>query len=65
LGQSYTLCKFFFKNSLSASLPFNGHSIKEMLQKTIDGVYNYDKRVWRNISASAKDLIDKLLLSDP
>jgi len=36
-----------------------------MLQKTMDGVYNYDKRVWRNVSASAKDLIDKLLTNDP
>ena len=36
-----------------------------MLQKTLDGVYNYDKKVWKNVSAEAKDLIDKLLLSDP
>lgn len=65
LDLSFTLCtnKFYFR--LSASLPFNGHNIKEMLQKTIDGYYNFEKRVWRNVSPEAKDLIDKLLVNEP
>jgi hypothetical protein len=36
-----------------------------MLQRTMDGAYTYDKRVWRTISNEAKDLIDKLLMLDP
>ena len=36
-----------------------------MLQKTLDGVYNYDKKVWKNVSAEAKDLIDKTYQSSP
>lgn len=36
-----------------------------MLQKTLDGVYSYEKKVWKNVSYEAKDLIDKLLCSDP
>jgi hypothetical protein len=36
-----------------------------MLQKTIDGNYNFDRKVWKNISYEAKDLINKLLLGDP
>lgn len=36
-----------------------------MFQKTIDGAYNYDSKTWRSISMEAKDLIDKLLLSEP
>lgn len=36
-----------------------------MLQKTLDGMYCYEKKVWKNVSNEAKDLIDKLLYSEP
>ena len=38
----------FFR--LSGDIPFNGHSIQEMFQKTLNGTIDYDGRKWQAIS---------------
>ncbi len=59
------MCNFEYIFSLSASVPFNGRNIQEMFQRTLEGSYTFDNKIWRSISLEAKDLIDKLLLGDP
>ena len=46
---------------LSGKPPFGGKANKEIIDNVLRGTYNYNNPVWENISAEAKDLIDKLL----
>ena len=46
---------------LSGKPPFGGKSNKEIIDNVLRGAYSYSNPVWDNISAEAKDLIDKLL----
>ena len=46
---------------LSGKPPFGGKSNKEIIDNVLRGTYTYSNPVWDNISADAKDLIDKLL----
>ena len=46
---------------LSGKPPFGGKSNKEIIDNVLRGAYTYSNPVWDNISADAKDLIDKLL----
>lgn len=46
---------------LSGKPPFGGKSNKEIIDNVLRGSYSFSNPVWENISADAKDLIDKLL----
>ena len=50
---------------LSGTLPFNGHNIPEILQRTLDGNYDFKNSIWTKVSDEAKDLIRSLLQNDP
>ena len=50
---------------LSGALPFNSYDLSGILQKTLDGAYTLNDRRWKMISEDAKDLVTKLLESDP
>lgn len=46
---------------LSGKPPFGGKSNKEIIDNVLKGSYNFNSPVWAGISASAKDLISKLI----
>jgi calcium-dependent protein kinase len=46
---------------LSGRPPYGGKNNNEILNNVLYGTYDYTAPVWQNISAEAKDLIDKLL----
>jgi calcium/calmodulin-dependent protein kinase I len=50
---------------LSGNLPFLGRSQKELFRKIISGKYEFREEIWSEISEDAKDLVKKLLVSDP
>ncbi|CAD8138169.1 unnamed protein product [Paramecium octaurelia] len=45
--------------------PFNGQSQQELYQRIQAGVYSFDEPEWKEISEDAKDLIKKMLVTDP
>ncbi|CAK84907.1 unnamed protein product (macronuclear) [Paramecium tetraurelia] len=45
--------------------PFNGQSQQELYQRIQAGVYSFDEPEWKEISGEAKDLIKKMLVTDP
>ena len=49
---------------LSGSLPFDHESQKETIRMTLHDKLVFDLPCWDNVSASAKDLIKKLLTKD-
>lgn len=50
---------------LSGSLPFDHESQKETIRMTLDDKLVFDLSCWDDVSASAKDLVTKLLTKDP
>lgn len=50
---------------LSGTLPFNSIDISAILTKTMEGGFTINGPKWKDISADAKDLIQKLLEGDP
>lgn len=50
---------------LSGSLPFDHESQKETIRMTLDDKLVFDLSCWDDVSASAKDLVKKLLIKDP
>ena len=50
---------------LSGSLPFDHESQKETIRMTLDDKLVFDLPCWNTVSASAKDLVTRLLLKDP
>ena len=48
---------------LSGSLPFVNDGDKSIFQKTIEGSYSFENKIWENISSDAKDLLSKMLNS--
>lgn len=50
---------------LSGSLPFDHESQKETIRMTLDDKLVFDLACWDDVSASAKDLVKKLLIKDP
>lgn len=49
---------------LSGEPPFSGKEDKEILGKVQLGAYSFEKPRWKNVSATAKDLISRLLEMD-
>jgi calcium-dependent protein kinase len=47
---------------LSGMPPFNGQSDQEIMRKVRQGTFDFDDKVWQNISAKAKDFITSLLI---
>jgi hypothetical protein len=35
-----------------------------MFDRTLEGAYSYNSKIWRGVSIEAKDLIDKLLIGE-
>jgi len=50
---------------LSGNLPFMGRSQKELFRKIVSGKYEFKEADWDDVSADAKDLVQKLLALDP
>jgi len=44
--------------------PFYGDSVNEIFEQIMDASYDYPAEYWTDVSASAKDFIDKLLVVD-
>lgn len=49
---------------LSGNLPFMGRSQKELFRKIVVGKFEFDED-WDEVSDEAKDLVSKLLVTDP
>ena len=49
---------------LGGNLPFLGRSQKELFKKIVVGKYEFDED-WDEVSEDAKDLVTKLLVTDP
>lgn len=50
---------------LSGTPPFNGSTNEEILVSVYNASVNFRKKVFRSVSAAAKDLISRLLIKDP
>ena len=50
---------------LSGRLPFVGKKHLQLFKSIISGVYTFDEEEWSEISDDAKDLVRKLLVTDP
>jgi serine/threonine protein kinase len=50
---------------LSGGLPFTGKTHLELFKAIIKGGFDFNATQWDEVSASAKDLISKLLVKDP
>jgi len=50
---------------LSGDLPFMGKSQKELFRKIVVGRYSFPEESWGQVSDEAKELISKLLVTDP
>ena len=50
---------------LSGYLPFDSDIPQEIIQNTIDGVYDIEDEFWQCVSDDAKDLVVGLLQRDP
>jgi len=50
---------------LGGDLPFMGRSQKELFRNIVMGRYEFEENGWANISEEAKDLVRKLLITDP
>eukprot|EP00804_Cyclotella_cryptica_P026187 CCRYP_009771-RA/>CCRYP_009771-RA protein AED:0.10 eAED:0.10 QI:893/1/1/1/1/1/5/672/723 len=50
---------------LGGDLPFTGRSQKELFRNIIKGEVEFPEEAWGNISPDAKDLLQKLLVTDP
>mmetsp|Transcript_13697 Transcript_13697/g.26115 ORF Transcript_13697/g.26115 Transcript_13697/m.26115 type:complete len:758 (-) Transcript_13697:124-2397(-) len=50
---------------LGGDLPFMGRSQKELFRKIVVGTYEFPDESWSHVSDEAKDLVSKLLVTDP
>lgn len=50
---------------LGGNLPFMGKSQKELFRKIVAGKYEFDEQEFAGVSAEARDLIEKMLVTDP
>lgn len=50
---------------LSGNLPFDDDNRGRLYRSIIKGKYTYDQEHWRDISQSARDFVDSLLVVDP
>eukprot|EP00536_Pseudo-nitzschia_multiseries_P005978 jgi/Psemu1/254975/estExt_Genewise1Plus.C_1220014 len=50
---------------LSGNLPFMGRSQKELFRKIVSGKFEFKEEGWDGVSEDAKDLVKKLLVSNP
>jgi serine/threonine protein kinase len=50
---------------LGGDLPFMGRSQKELFRKIVIGKYEFPEDSWSHVSDEAKDLVKKLLVTDP
>lgn len=50
---------------LSGNLPFMGRSQKELFRKIVIGKYQFQDDSWSDVSNDARDLVEKLLVTDP
>lgn len=50
---------------LSGQLPFVGNRPLELYRSIISGKFSFDDECWESVSKEAKDLIKKLLITDP
>ena len=50
---------------LSGNLPFMGRSQKELFRKIVVGKYEMDEDCWSGVSDEARDLVSKMLVTDP
>jgi serine/threonine protein kinase len=49
---------------LSGKVPFPGESNKEIIENVLRGEYHFNHDPFKNVSDSAKDLINNLLVKD-
>lgn len=49
---------------LSGKVPFPGESNKEIVENVLKAEYHYNHEPFKNVSAQAKDLINKLLVKE-
>ena len=54
-------CKNKIYLRLSGNLPFNSIDVGIILQKTMEGAFPLNDKIWKSISEQAKDLVSKLL----
>ena len=50
---------------LSGDLPFMGRSQKDLFRSIVMGKYEFDEESWGGVSEPARDLIRKMLVTDP
>lgn len=50
---------------LAGNLPFMGRSQKELFRKIVVGKYEFDEESFAGVSDEAKDLVSKMLVTDP
>jgi serine/threonine protein kinase len=50
---------------LAGNLPFMGRSQKELFRKIVVGKYEFDEESFGGVSEEAKDLVAKMLVTDP
>ena len=50
---------------LSGEPPFNGEDDEDILENVKIGRYNFDNKIWKKISAEAKDLVQEMLTFVP
>ncbi len=50
---------------LSGGVPFTGKDHRDLFKSIIAGKFNFDSENWKGVSGDAKDLISKLLITDP
>ena len=50
---------------VSGLFPFNSDKIQQIYKSIINCHYNFDSKVWNNVSSECKDLICNLLTANP
>lgn len=50
---------------LSGNLPFMGRTQKELFKKIVVGKYEFNDDCWAGVSEDARDLVSKMLVTDP
>lgn len=50
---------------LAGNLPFMGRSQKELFRKIVIGKYQFQDDSWSDVSNDARDIVERLLVTDP